>query len=84
MSEETVPKQIEKEVAKTETVKIKTQIVYRLMNGEWADFEEVEIVDKASFYKIFHREMLPTGDLVCEIEFDKDGNEIQKSIKISN
>jgi hypothetical protein len=79
MSEETAPQQVEKEVAKVEAAAIKIQNVYRLQNGEWTDFENGEVVDKADFYKIFHREMLSNGEQVCEIEYDKDGNELQKT-----
>lgn len=78
MSEETAPQQMKMEAPKTETAAIKTQLVFRLHNGEWADFEEQETIDKTDFHKIFHREMLPNGELVFEIEYDKDGKEIQK------
>jgi YD repeat-containing protein len=58
---------------------IRTQDVYRLANGEFADFEESGAVDKTDFYKIFHREMSKDGELLLEIEYDADGNELQKT-----
>lgn len=62
----------------------KKQIVYRALNGEWDDFAESEAVDKAGFFKVFEREMTKDGDLVSEVEFDADGNEVQKTLNTYN
>lgn len=64
---------------KKEIPAIKKQIVYRLVNGDFEDFAEVETVDLTEFYKIFHREMNKDGELILEIEFDKDGTELHKT-----
>jgi hypothetical protein len=84
MSEESAPKPIEKETQKKEIPPIKKQIVYRMVNGEWSDFEEQETIDKTDFYKIFHRELNPKGELIVEMEFDHEGNEIQKTANTFN
>ncbi|MBI3512121.1 MAG: hypothetical protein HY064_15795 [Bacteroidetes bacterium] len=58
---------------------IKVQEVYRMINGEWDEYSEKEILDKEGFFKVFHREFTSNGDLICEIQFDAQGNEVQKT-----
>ena len=55
------------------------QHVYRLSNGEWDDFAEVEVIDKSGFHKVFQRELTKDGEMISEVEMDEDGNEIQKT-----
>ncbi len=78
MSEDAVSQQESKPVKK-EVLPIKKQIVFRLNNGEWKDFEESEEIDRTGFYKIFHREMNKAGELIFEIELDEEGKELQKT-----
>lgn len=79
MSEETAPKQEAAPVEKKEIPPIKKQVVYRLLNGEWDDFAEVNEIDRTDFYKIFHRELNKDGELIVEVEFDEDGKELHKT-----
>lgn len=60
------------------------QAIYRMMNGEWADVEEQEEVDKTHFYKMIERELTKDGDLVTESEFDEDGTELQRTVNVYN
>jgi YD repeat-containing protein len=79
MSEEATAQQEAQSTPKKEILPIKKQVVYRLPNGEFDDFAEIETIDKTDFHKVFHREMLQDGQLVFEVEYDKDGNEVQKT-----
>jgi YD repeat-containing protein len=69
---------------KPELKQFKKQIVYRLPNGEWDDFEKSDTIDKTDFYKVFERELTKDGELVEEKEFDRDGSEIQKTVNTFN
>lgn len=69
---------------KTETKSIKTQVVYRLLDGVWEDFENALLIDKLAFYKIFYRQLNSNGELLLEIEFDKDGSELTKTTNTYN
>ena len=80
MSEETASQQETVPTPKKEIAPVKKQVVYRLSNGEFDDFAEVETIEKDSFHKIFHREMKKDGQLIFETEYDADGNEIQKTV----
>jgi hypothetical protein len=85
MSEETASQQEEAtsqpiaKPVKKEIPPVKKQVVYRLSNGEFDDFVEVDTIDNTGFYKIFHREMKSNGQLILEVEYDEEGNEIQKT-----
>jgi hypothetical protein len=76
---ETTPKPEKKALPK-----IKVQDVYRLINGEWEDFESQEPIDKSVFFKAFHREYQPSGEMITEVEYDSDGNEIQRTVNSYN
>lgn len=80
MSEETASQQEPRSVEKKEIPPVKKQVVYRLLNGEFGDFEEVETIDKTGFYKVFEREMKSDGQLIMEIEYDEDGAELHKTV----
>lgn len=96
MSEETISQEetapVEETATKVETPKpvkpepkpIKVQTVYRLHNGEWDDYMEGQAVDKTEFHKVFEREMMKDGELISEIEYDDDGNEVQKTVNTFN
>lgn len=79
MSEEAAVQSESKPAPKKEIAPIKKQVVYRLLNGEFDDFAEVESIDKTDFHKIFHRELKKDGQLIFEVEYDTDGNEVQKT-----
>ena len=70
------------ELPKVNPDSYRVQNVYRLPNGEWEDFAELAEIDKSKFYKVFHREMRAGGELVEEVEYDQDGNEVQRTKNI--
>jgi hypothetical protein len=80
MSEEVASQPEAKPTTKKEIAPVKKQVVYRLSNGEWSDFEEAETIDRTGFYKVFHRELKKDGELIFEMEYDDEGNEIQKTV----
>ncbi|MDQ3111818.1 MAG: hypothetical protein M3R17_18170 [Bacteroidota bacterium] len=79
MSEESAAQQETQSTPKKEIPPVKKQLVYRLPNGEFDDFADVETIDKTDFHKVFHREMLKDGQLIFEVEYDAGGNEVQKT-----
>ena len=79
--ENTEPKKAK--LPKPEAPPIKFQLIYRLPNGEWDQFEEEEPT-REDFYKMIEREFLKDGSLVTEIEYDEDGNELQKTLNVYN
>ena len=81
-STEEISSQEENKPVKKEKPELKQflkQHVYRLSNGEWDDFEGVEVIDKKGFHKVFERELTKDGEIISEKEMDEDGNEIQKT-----
>ncbi|MEO5642148.1 MAG: hypothetical protein ABIQ40_20100 [Bacteroidia bacterium] len=79
MSEEATSKQEANPVEKKETPPIRKQLVYRLLNGEFGDFEGVETIDKSGFHKVFERDMKNDGQLIEEVEYDEDGTVLHKT-----
>lgn len=63
---------------------MKKQVIFRLHNGEWSDVEEKETIEKDGFFKFIERELTKEGDLVTEVEFDGEGNELQRTNNVYN
>lgn len=72
------------EPAKKERTQPKTQKVYRFYNGTWDDLEQTETPDTTAYKLTYDREFTKEGELVCEIEYDPAGNEIQKQLNTYN
>lgn len=69
---------------KPEPPPVKVQLIFRMPNGEWDDFEEQEELSKDNFYKMIHRELLKDGSLLTEMEYDEEGTELQKTVNVYN
>ncbi len=57
-----------------------SSIIYRLTNGSWDDVYGDEPASNELFHMRWKRTYNANGDLLEEIEFDEDGEEIQKTI----
>lgn len=97
MSDETTSPENEEVTAPEETAKpklpkqpkpepppVKVQVIYRLPDGEWEQFEEEDAPSRDQFYKMMERVYLKDGSLVSETEYDEDGNELQKTLNVYN
>ncbi|HTF03294.1 MAG TPA: hypothetical protein VK826_04680 [Bacteroidia bacterium] len=72
------------EPAKKEKTQPKTQKVYRNYNGDWDQVEGEETPDTSAFVLTYDREFTKAGELVFEIEYDAQSNEVQKQLNTYN
>lgn len=69
---------------KPEPPQARKTVIYRLVNGEWDDFADKEEIDMEGFFRFMVSEYREDGSLVSEIQYDDDGEELQKSINEYN
>jgi hypothetical protein len=63
---------------------VRREVKYRFPNGEWADVEDKETIDKSLFFKMIERELTKDGELISESEYDEDGTELARTVNVYN